>query len=137
VHCVVVGKLCHGQKLWPILLVIHCKYCSKTWLTHSICPSIWGGKLMTTSFSHLKVWTKSCFQNLDANWGPWSKKYLPKHYDTKKHDQGMTWLLFHWLLFWYMKWNTPFLSNSTPSPRWNHKNRRWEVCDKIDGNWRP
>jgi hypothetical protein len=30
------------------------------------------------------------------------KWYLQEYHDTKKHDQGLTWLFFHQLLFWYI-----------------------------------
>jgi len=49
------------------------KYCSKTWLTRSICPSIWGWKVDDNSIFMLNS-SKNLFQNLDAkSWGPWSE----------------------------------------------------------------
>jgi hypothetical protein len=80
-----------------------------------------GGKLMTTSPSHLKIqrvasrtWTQ--IEAHDQKW------YFQEDHGIEKHDQKIIWLFFHELLFWYTKWNEPFLSNGPPPPRWSHKN---------------
>jgi hypothetical protein len=45
---------------------------NKTWLTHFVCPYVWGWKV-NDNFTFTPKSSNNCFQNTDANWGPRSK----------------------------------------------------------------
>ncbi len=63
---------------------LQCKYCSKTWLTCSVYPSIWGWKV-DDNFTFTPNSSKNFFQNLDANWSPRSKMIFlgrPRYWNT-------------------------------------------------------
>jgi hypothetical protein len=81
---------CANQTLlWPKILTNYLDdilLCSKTWLTHFVCPYVWVQKLMTTSLSHLKIQrtTSRTWMQTKAHDHKW---YILKDHDIKKYDE--------------------------------------------------